>query len=536
MPMLPGMALAGQPDIWRERLNTLNEVIDFVDKRPPVDRQDTLHRLLLQLKRFGSKQFDFFHDGFSAKVNAHQLENRADDLQAPSAEYVFGTITHQIANDIVVLQRIQEQRNAADEKPDPLMHDTLTEADQLAYIALRQLALFLPHQAINSVLCYFHLFAHTRVLPYAPVAMIGIPMSAPRVKRDLLAIPHELGHYLYWHGNISHFINAPNASLRFNVIEKLVPPTSQAQNPSAAETPASSSSTLSPQITQLLAQHHWLKPWAEEVFADVVSCLLAGPISALYLQDMLLQTRNDWMYMDDGIYPIAAIRPLIHSQTFKTMFPGSVVGSQLETRWLTKLQERGTASAAFYPYVHPFTQAGISYVHPTADGQPELRIPAVLGIETMIQAVTHQVVQLISSVIDNQQWQSNPWYLPLDDLNLALATDVEVAYKRFVDEHIDRVLTHFSTLQDSHLLDQPWEPLSWFDLIQKLNIKDDVESTDHSDTLSLQEWFAVIKRWHDGDPIASSEHIPPIPPKIWKRILEFAGWTTEGPTDGNLTS
>ena len=62
MPMLPGMALAGQPDIWRERLNTLNEVIDFVDKRPPVDRQETLHRLLLQLKQFGSKQFDFFHE------------------------------------------------------------------------------------------------------------------------------------------------------------------------------------------------------------------------------------------------------------------------------------------------------------------------------------------------------------------------------------------------------------------------------------------------------------------------------------------
>jgi len=535
MPMLPGMTPAGQPDIWRERLDALKEVIEFVENRTPVDRQETLQQLLQQLKQFGSKQFDFFHDGFSAKANAHQLENRANDLQAPSAEYVFGTITHQIANDLVVLQRIQEQRNAADEKPDPLMHDTLTKADRLAYIALRQLVPFLPNQAINSVLCYFHLFAHTRVLPYAPVALIGIPMSATRVKRDLLAIPHELGHYLYWHGDISSFINTTNASIRFNVIEKLSPPISQTQNSTGAETPMSSGS-LPTQAAQLLSQHHWLKSWAEEFFADVVSCLLAGPISALYLQDMLLQTRNDWMYMDDGIYPIAAIRPLIHSETFKTLFPASPLGSQLETRWMTKLQERGIASAAFYPYVHPFTNAGIPYIHSTANGQSELQIPAVPGIENIIRAVTQQVVQLIGSVIDNQHWQSNPWYLPLDNLNLALETDVEIAYDLFVNEHIDNVLIHFSTLHNSNSLDQPWAPLSWFDLIQKLNIKDDVESIDHSDTLSMQEWFTVIKRWHDGDPISSTEQIPPIPPKIWKRILEFAGWTTEGPTDGNLTS
>lgn len=562
MPDLPGIPKPGERNIWRERLNAILKVVEILRTRLTEEEKDSrailLINLLNRLQLFANDHFEFFIEGFADEPKEIELVNPLDDLQVPSVEYVFGTILHQISNDITVFQRIQEQRKSASDNEQPLLLERLDLADKLAYIALQQLQPFLPASdqeappttPTHSVLSYFHLAANTRVLPYAPVALIGMPLSAAKVNRDFLAIPHELGHYLFWHGNVNSVVETSTPSLRFNVRKEIATAATGAQDTGLLE-----SLSVAEDALPLLQQHPWLLPWAEEFFADVVSCLIAGPIVALYFQDLLLQTRSDWMYMDNGTYPAAAIRPYIYSETFKMLFPSSNTGEQLETRWQTMLTERGIKEVDFFPYVNPYLEKDTeqdnqsSHVHSTVDGTPELRVQAVVEVKEIVRVITQQVVTLVGGTVltatIQQAWQTNPWYLDLGDLNLANAHDVEKAYLLFEGEHVEKLVAHFDALsatQENASLLNPSKITNssqpWFDLLGGLNIKDDVvDSTQHGQASipfdSVNAALDAIEQWHQNNNNVG-DGPKQIPPAVWKPILEFAGWTTEGPTDGNL--
>jgi len=275
--------------IWGKRWQALEELL--ADRQHSYSRLAQKHDVLKTLAvlidclhNFGASQFKFFYDGFF------------NDRLLPSvdypAEYVLRATLDQIAFDMAVIQRAVAQRQESDLRP------TLTKADQFAQHALK-LAIDNGLLPTCTTVTYFNKSYNVRLIPYAPVALIGIPYSCTELKTDYLAIPHEVGHYVYHHA-------AGLAALLHDLI---------------------------------VMEPDWVNHWVEEIFADVYGCLVAGPVLGLSFQDILLDNSQAKFVADDGAHPIDAIRPYIYSKTLAEM-GFNKAAQALNERWEKMLAKR----------------------------------------------------------------------------------------------------------------------------------------------------------------------------------------------------
>ncbi len=255
-------------------------------------RQQTARQTLQCLKLFAEWQFSFFHNGFNEQTDA-----ASDDLGQSifefdplyPTEYALNVTSEQVNHDFEVLMRIIAHRQIAGLTEG--MQDRIQLADQLAYQAL-QVAFASATAALiepTTVLTYFQKSTSIRVIPYAPVALIGLPLlgnvdnkALAIASRDLLALPHEVGHHIYWRRLAIDPKNTVRDNLRIGLQQ------------SDLNLPA------------------WIQNWEEEIFADVYSCLIAGPVSALTIQEILQGVPAHLALQDDHHYPVPLIRPLIH--------------------------------------------------------------------------------------------------------------------------------------------------------------------------------------------------------------------------------
>jgi hypothetical protein len=282
---------------WQSLDNTMAYWLETASAHSGIQRQETLQGLLAGLRAFGASQMHFFLQGLAEKP-PYRLE--------PSAhypwEYVFRTTIDQIGYDLDVILRAGQQRMAG-WLPEAA-HQTLDLADQLAYRALQPaLAQGLIDQD-TTVVTYFQKAVNVRLVPYAPVALVGIPFTAIDNPRDLLAIPHEVGHYLFRSGRI--------AEGRFAAV-------------------------LS---NQLAHQPHWYNAWLEEIFADVYGCLVAGPVSALSFIELVTDDPVDEFLANDHEHPPAAVRPAIYFSALKRMGEAEAV-EKLAEHWKKLFEKRG---------------------------------------------------------------------------------------------------------------------------------------------------------------------------------------------------
>lgn len=292
--------------MWEDRWETLQGVIEdlLAQLEEPVawevPRAKTLRAVVQSLKEFAQSQVEFFQEGFG--------EYGAFDL-LPSDEfpkaYVFRATLEQVGHDVGLLEQVVRQRLSsrrvwvAGEEVRP--SDRLNRADQLAQLALEP-AVQAGLVGKTAVITYFQKSPSIRLIPYAPVAFVAIPYSSLTSDRDLLAIPHEVGHHIYRHGH----------ELR-HTLEQLMP-----------------------------KQPAWRRRWLEEIFADVYGAIVAGPALALSFQDLLLGKAVAEFVADDGDHPVSFVRPFIYHETLRQMagqFAGLV--DALETRWQEALETRG---------------------------------------------------------------------------------------------------------------------------------------------------------------------------------------------------
>ena len=206
--------------------------------------------------------------------------------------HVLRATLDQVAFDIAIIQHISSQRK----QPELLTAQEL--ADKLAQRALN-VAIdggLLPK---CSVLTYFNKSANIRIIPYAPIALIGIPFSARKVNRDLLAIPHEIGHFVYHH--------APRLAAQLHAIIPLYP--------------------------------DWINHWLEEIFADVFAAYVAGPVCGLSLQEIMMDNSQERFVADDGEHPPDAVRPSGVTEALRHLGDKQVAAG-LEKRWQDQLATR----------------------------------------------------------------------------------------------------------------------------------------------------------------------------------------------------
>ncbi|HTP08664.1 MAG TPA: hypothetical protein VMP08_10460 [Anaerolineae bacterium] len=241
-------------------------------------RSTTIKTLIDDLNEFAQKQFCYFHTSFA---------NGSLDLSTEfPPEYVYSTMLEQIQYDIDVLQRVIDERGSGD----GVMRDTLLgTADRLASLALSHAREANLIEAETVALTYFHKAPSIRVIPYAPAALIAVPYLVLASRRDYLAIPHEAGHYVFWHGKQA---GVPIYRAAFERLRDLL------------------KGKMNPDTPEFIKWFDWL----QEVFADVYGCMVAGPVMAVDFQDLQTHTSREEFGQSDGRHPTPALRPFIYHQ------------------------------------------------------------------------------------------------------------------------------------------------------------------------------------------------------------------------------
>ncbi len=284
--------------IWESRhksqLKAIKELQTFLSNNE-IDRKPLLQNFVQALYNFGNKHFGYFYEGFGYYKNSEDEGSEGKESKAGFLEYspeqppefVLRSILNQLAYDTSATERAIKQR------ADPLLASALKQADVIAYNAM------VPALGANNllkqnarVITYFQRIPEVLVVPYADVALIGIPYSAigengvntATSMRDYLSIPHEVGHYVYWRGTTTE--GRLHVELRRRVI-----------------------------AYGLGAYLNWL----EEIFADVYGCLVGGEVMGLSAQDLHFDDLPSRLNEDNQEHPAPVIRPVIYMHTLNRL-------------------------------------------------------------------------------------------------------------------------------------------------------------------------------------------------------------------------
>lgn len=286
-----------------------------------ISRRRTAMIALRCLAAYARKQFDFLRTGLGPS-GAFEVDDRY------SLDFLLEATARQMSFDIDVLLRSLSHRNSTSSSL--TMRTTLELADRLATDALLPAA---RHGLADAaaLLTYFQKSPTIRLIPYAPLALIGIDFSATGDRSRLLAIAHETGHHVYRQITVNYATHLDEQ------IDALATP------------------LLETAVEQQWPQ--WLLAWEEEIFADIYATIIGGPAAAIGLQQLILTGRRASLVEDDGDHPLDALRPQIMHVTLRVMAARgapahqsslSVAADALDALWQEHMVERG-APTEFVP-------------------------------------------------------------------------------------------------------------------------------------------------------------------------------------------
>lgn len=272
--------MATPSNVWDARFQALETALSNYKQwltavQKPSPRGDILLCLLQRLQDFAHWQFNFFfYQGFAS--------NRLATSDSRPPDYVYAALLDQVSIDFSVIQQAVAQ--CLPGYGDPEMAKTLDITDRLAFLALQPslTATAKPFylDPATTVVTYFKKNPSIRVIPYAPIALIGLPYTAIQVSKDWLSLPHEVAHYLYRH--------AKDTQDGIGVAKALE--------------------------QQLKYLPHYVVRWTEEIFADVYGCRVAGPAFADSGQALQQTFTLDEFFADDGEHPAPVLRPYIYQK------------------------------------------------------------------------------------------------------------------------------------------------------------------------------------------------------------------------------
>jgi hypothetical protein len=450
---------------WRSLDDTLAHWLEPAANRTPVQRQETLDCLVAGLQAFGKSQMQFFLRGL-----APQPQYRLEPSAEYPWEYVFRTIVDQIGYDLDVLQRAQQQRMAPLMPPAALA--TLDLADRLAFRALKPA---FDHGLIDqdtTVVTYFQKAANVRLVPYAPVALVGVPLTAIDHERDLLAIPHEVGHYLFRSGRVRA---GRFADSRFSAVL----------------------------YHRYARKPVWFNHWLEEIFADVYGCLVAGPVVALSFMELVTDDPLDDFLANDNEHPAAIVRPAVYFSTLKRMGIYDKALTQLTDHWQALVKERGNPREMKLP---------------GAD-QPVAVSQVIDDLDQVVETLLHG--PFLGKLLPQRNGEARKlWSQELHNKE-----EVKSLYDHFAQ--FKGEITPTST----PLTELRREPAAQLQMATAL--PQAAESPGRVQSLGATGlWLDAIKAAaertvQDKDPTFA------VPPEVWLVLLDAGGWATEGPGGGN---
>lgn len=195
---------------------------------------------------------------------------------------------------------------------------SLYQADRLAASAIAPFQHLLPSDegTSHNAVTYYTENMHIRQIPYdKSTVLIGLPyvtvsthsdwdaydeltknhevMSQYDVKApfDYMAIPHEVGHFVFHFGNIRG-TNGEMETIRDHLVG---------------------------QLNTLQNANLRFRGWFEEIFADTVGIFVGGPLAVLGIQSLLVDAYIEEFMYDDGHHPLSAVRPFIMTKILEKM-------------------------------------------------------------------------------------------------------------------------------------------------------------------------------------------------------------------------
>ncbi|MEM7028049.1 MAG: hypothetical protein AAF629_00550 [Chloroflexota bacterium] len=250
----------------------------------------------------------YIGDNSVGQILAMDFVERRIDYGPYPPEHIINTVMQQSVIDINMVHQSINQRMKYDENMEQLQ--TLYDADILAHHALApaRTAGFLPEMTL--IITHLQERALARTNPYYPSLFLGLPyLTGPfelGAGLDYLVIPHEVGHLLYRNG--------------------------QTQDQQGVQQV----------LTKKITSFGWIGRWAEELFADYYGCLIAGPISVLGFQEMLIDDSYAQFEADSPRHPIPQLRPLIQSRMLRKINAAyGPAADRLDARWRDAMQGRG---------------------------------------------------------------------------------------------------------------------------------------------------------------------------------------------------
>ena len=285
--------------------------------------QARLGMLLQCYMNFLDAHFTYLHNGF------YGVGGFTSSIEYPP-DHVMHVTLNQASNDLDVIERLIDQRLHS---PTP-QANILFKADFLADDALKPASALLVTPP--AVFTYYNKSPSICLVPYANVALIGIPYTAALCSTDLLAIPHEVGHYLYWHGS----------GLRIgSMVEEYIHP---------GHPQIFVDITIDPSQDSRIIRESALYNWQEEIFADFYGSKIAGPLIANDFQDYQLRNRENHFVRDDGEHPTPAYRPNIYTSVVDPIWR-----SILNTQWIAVLAARSITNFSLSIDPKKFLEKGV---------------------------------------------------------------------------------------------------------------------------------------------------------------------------------
>jgi len=482
----------------------------------PVSRAGVFLQVLECLSEFGEQQFQFFFEGFkdgsSENGNGSVKLEHSDDFPT---EHVMYVTLEQIAYDLAVIQRAISQRILGTKKE----KDALVIADWLGLKALEPVkGCLIKEDDFPIVVTYFQKEASIRVIPYAKLALVAVPFTAVDIPVDYLAIPHEVGHYVYWHLQQiqAPFLQMPKDKTGYD----------EFLHPAYAYRPVQSSVVYN---------------WQEEIFADVYGCLIAGPVIALEFQDLQLQKDKEQFTGDDGEHPSPIIRPRVYTQVLHASSnpEWNKWAKVLDARWDELRRNRSEYAEEFTPRFAPdkfflkaFSTSQKDKPIGAGDKRDVKKNLNALNSFSLARTVRHSelkelteaiksVLEILKGVKGSPDWlqyltgMASPALpsisAPLDHQKFK---DIYTGFKQNVEgKHKPAELTRLRS--DLAANDGP-----------STSTTSSAELYQSGSEPSICVTKNLQKEWHDKGKLKGSQ-------PTWRHVLKADGWTTRGP-DGRF--
>jgi|GEM_PF-5401543 len=342
-------------------------------------------------------------------------------------------------------------------------------------------------------LTYFANRASVRSIPYFRGALVAVPYSAISMKRDLLKIAHEVGHYVYWNGLYQY---------KGEVSGRLISTLSRYEK-------------LEQNIDYTLFRH-----WELEIFADIFGIFVAGPLMATDFTTYL-QSRDERNFTtSDGIHPTPAIRPYIYYVALRQLFENDDdmmgLANQLECDWDAYLETRGI------------------YQNSLVNVYGDIFITPSEFKEKLHKAFKDKmgIFKALNELVDSDK--SENWMKKLlDKANTAQGTPEKLELSlpgRWEDllagMKDDNEKPQKEKLQDKFRIDPKQEPVTAH------SVNTDKDVTKLRNKLGLNEddiWYKWARKRFDFSSIDWNADPITIPIELWLKVLDADDWTSDGP-------